>query len=91
MSFAACDNTRFPEALGEFHDECIDGLVTICKRLIRNKYPDFDVRGFEVFSSSAPRIYIGEAGASSIGRQLCVQVGCNLKFSTTMTVINEVL
>lgn len=68
--------TRFSNenSSGEFHEDDVCGLVTVCRQLIFAKYPGFDSHGFNEFNKSTPVVYIGEASRISIGHQLCVQV-----------------
>ena len=64
---------RFPETIGEFHDNLHDGLINICRKLLHKAFPCFDVNGYEELRSAAPVLYIGES-AKDIGHYVCRQV-----------------
>ena len=71
-----CIFCRFPETLGEFHDDMDDGLVSICRKLLLKAFPSFDVSGYEVLRSAAPVLYMGQS-AKDIGLYVCSQVMCD--------------
>jgi len=64
---------RYPETLGEFHDDLHDGLLSICRKLLRKAFPCLDVNGYKELLSAAPVVYVGEA-AKDIGLYICSQV-----------------
>ncbi|GAB6021047.1 hypothetical protein CHUAL_003682 [Chamberlinius hualienensis] len=66
---------RFFDSSGCFHEEQWEGLVRLCRALIRLRYPKYDEDGFETLYSRPPVIYISAAMRNSLGKHLCNRLG----------------
>ena len=69
-----CGGVRFDDASVMYHDDEVDGLISVCRLALLSSYPKYATDGFDALYSRPPVIYMSAAANQDLDRHLCLKV-----------------